>query len=52
MARHRKKLPAWLLGLLIAIIVFTTLLFLAIALGYGDTPGIEGMAAHPGNWSS
>jgi len=47
MAKHRRRMPAWLLGLLIAIIVFTALLFLAIAFGYGDSPGIEGMAVVP-----
>jgi len=48
MAKHERRMPAWLLGLLIAIIVFTALVFLAIAFGYGDSPGIEGMAVVPG----
>jgi hypothetical protein len=42
MADNDRRLPAWLLGLLIAIIVFTALFFLAIAFGYGDAPSIEG----------
>ncbi|MGD2102094.1 MAG: hypothetical protein PVG83_07635 [Acidimicrobiia bacterium] len=40
MADQQRRLPAWLLGLMIAIIVFFAVLFLAIALGYGDDPAI------------
>lgn len=43
MAENDRRLPAWLLGLLIAIIVFTALFFLAIAFGYGDAPSIDGV---------
>jgi hypothetical protein len=45
MADNDRRLPAWLLGLLIAILLFTALLFLAIAFGYGDAPSIDGTGA-------
>jgi hypothetical protein len=43
MADNDRRLPAWLLGLLVAIIVFAVLFFLAIAFGYGDAPSIDGI---------
>ncbi|MFZ0013298.1 MAG: hypothetical protein WAL25_04200 [Acidimicrobiia bacterium] len=44
MARHRKKMPAWLLGLLVAVAVFAVILILANALGFGDDPVLESVA--------
>ncbi|HZD24122.1 MAG TPA: hypothetical protein VE569_12090 [Acidimicrobiia bacterium] len=43
MARHNKRLPAWLLGLIIAAVVFVLAIFIFGALGYGDEPVIEGL---------
>lgn len=37
-----KRLPAWLLGLLIAIGVFVLVLVLLNLLGFGDDPVVEG----------
>ena len=42
MAKHRRQLPPWLLGLLVAALVFAIVLVLLDALGYGDDPVIEG----------
>lgn len=44
MARHSKKLPAWLLGLIIAAVVFAAALFVFSALGFGDDPVVENAA--------
>lgn len=41
MARHQKKLPPWLLGLIIAVLVFAAVLVLFSLLGYGDDPVVE-----------
>lgn len=41
MARHRKKLPPWLLGLIIAVFVFAAVLVVFSILGYGDDPVVE-----------
>lgn len=48
MAEDDRRIPAWLLGLLVAIIVFAAVLFLAIALGYGDDPAIGGIGPEVG----
>lgn len=42
MAKHRRQLPPWLLGLLVAALVFAIVLVLLDVLGYGDDPVIEG----------
>lgn len=42
--RTKKKLPAWLVGLLIAIVVFAVVLVVANLLGYGDDPAIGAVA--------
>lgn len=42
MEEPRRKLPPWLLGLLIAALVFVITLVLLDAFGYGDDPVIEG----------
>ncbi len=43
MARHRKRPPAWLLGLVLAVIVLVLVLVLFNVLGYGDDPVVEGV---------
>jgi hypothetical protein len=43
--RRRRQLPPWLVGLLVAALVFAIVLFLLDALGYGDDPVIEGALA-------
>ncbi|HJQ77966.1 MAG TPA: hypothetical protein VJ948_12005 [Acidimicrobiia bacterium] len=45
MPKHAPALPAWLVGLMIAGVVFALVLFLASVLGYGDDPVVEGLAA-------
>jgi uncharacterized membrane protein len=44
-ARHTAKIPAWLLGLILAIVVFVVAIVVLNALGYGDDPVVEGLAA-------
>lgn len=38
MARHAKRLPAWVLGLLIAALIFALILIISGLLGVGDDP--------------
>jgi hypothetical protein len=45
MARHRKKMPAWLLGLIVALVIFAAMLLVANALGFGDDPVLESVAS-------
>lgn len=45
MARHRRKLPPWALGLVIAIFVFAAALLVLSALGYGDDPVVDSLGA-------
>lgn len=40
-----KHLPAWLVGLLIAIVVFAIVLIVANLLGFGDDPAIGAASA-------
>ena len=42
MSRERRVLPPWLLGLILAVIVFAGLLWLNTVLGFGDDPALEG----------
>lgn len=44
----KKKAPAWLVGLIIAIVIFALVLVLANVLGFGDDPAIG--AATPTNF--
>lgn len=37
-----RQWPAWVVGLLIAAVVFAGVLFAFHFLGFGDTPGLEG----------
>lgn len=38
---ERRPLPAWLVGLLIAIVLFVVFLLVTSWLGLGDDPGVE-----------
>jgi hypothetical protein len=44
MARQKRRLPAWLLGLILAAAVFVLVIVLLNALGYGDDPVVESLA--------
>lgn len=46
MAKHRRRLPPWLIGLAIAAVLFVVVLIVANALGFGDDPVI-GVAGSP-----
>lgn len=39
--RERHRLPAWLWGLIWAVVIFAIALAVANALGYGDDPTLE-----------
>ena len=41
MAEHRRPIPSWLLGLMIAVVVFAIGVLLFQALGFGDNPVID-----------
>lgn len=43
--RHRRPLPAWLVGMVVAVLVFALILIVTALLGFGDDPVIEGLAA-------
>lgn len=45
MTEGRRRLPAWLLGLLIAVLLFATVLLLFSLLGFGDDPVVESLGA-------
>lgn len=45
MAKHKKRPPAWVVGLVIAAVVFAAVLLLFSALGFGDDPVVESVAA-------
>lgn len=44
MGKHKRRLPAWLVGLAIAIVVFAVALVLFSALGFGDDPVLDSLA--------
>ena len=41
MSEQKKPLPAWLLGLIIAVLIFAIGLILFQVLGFGDDPSFE-----------
>lgn len=43
MAKHTKRLPPWLLGMIIAAVVSLAALYLIFALGFGDDPVVENL---------
>ena len=44
MARPAPKSPAWLLGLIVAVVVFIVVILVFNALGYGDDPVVESLS--------
>lgn len=46
---EKRQLPAWLLGLLIAAVLFVIGIFVFGALGFGDNPVLEQVSI-PGLW--
>lgn len=48
MAKHRRKIPPWLVGLSIAIVVFIAVLVAFNILGFGDDPALESLGAVAG----
>jgi heme/copper-type cytochrome/quinol oxidase subunit 4 len=44
MAKHQRKLPAWLVGLMIAVVVTLVAFLVFSALGFGDDPVVESLA--------
>ncbi|HEY4606189.1 MAG TPA: hypothetical protein VIH55_00960 [Acidimicrobiia bacterium] len=40
MSEERRPIPPWLLGLILAVIVFAIALMVVSALGYGDDPAV------------
>jgi hypothetical protein len=43
--RHSRHVPAWLLGLIIAVVVFGIIVILAAVLGFGDDPVVDNLGA-------
>lgn len=44
----RRKLPAWLVGFLVAAVIFVVVLLVSRFLGFGDDPVVEGAKALAG----
>ena len=40
MSHEKRQLPAWLLGLIVAVVVFAVILIVLGVLGYGDDPSL------------
>lgn len=40
MSDEKRRVPPWLAGLILAVIVFAVVLVVLNALGYGDDPGL------------
>ena len=38
---EKRRIPAWLLGLILAIVIFVVVILVFQALGFGDDPAIE-----------
>lgn len=45
MVEENKRLPAWLLGLIVAVVVFVAALVIFSALGFGDDPVVDSIGA-------
>jgi hypothetical protein len=43
MPKHTRRMPAWLLGLLVAVAIFAAVILVMNALGYGDDPVVDGL---------
>lgn len=48
MAHHTKRIPAWLFGLIIAVVLTVAILLISDALGFGDDPVVESAATLSG----
>lgn len=48
MARHTPRIPAWLMGLMLAVVVLVVVIVVLNVLGYGDDPVVEGLATLTG----
>lgn len=44
MEREKRRLPPWLVGLILAVILFVVVLVMANLLGFGDDPVVGGLA--------
>ncbi len=44
MAREKRRRPAWLVGLILAVVVFAIVLLVFNLLGYGDDPSLGAIA--------
>lgn len=42
--RDTRRIPAWLLGLVIAVVIFAVVLVVVNLLGFGDDPIVDGLA--------
>jgi hypothetical protein len=45
MAKHDRRFPAWLVGLVIAAVISVVALLVFSALGFGDDPVVESLHA-------
>ena len=43
MAGERRKLPAWLVGLILAAVIFAAVFLILNILGFGDDPVVESL---------
>ena len=50
-ADQKRQMPAWLLGMIIAAVLFTIGVVIFQALGFGDNPVLESGAFAPGSLS-
>ena len=48
MADHKRQMPAWLMGMIIAAVLFVIGVLVFQALGFGDNPVLESGALTPG----
>ncbi len=48
MADHKRQMPAWLMGMIIAAVLFVIGVLIFQALGFGDNPVLESGALTPG----
>jgi len=44
MEGERPKMPAWLVGLILAAVIFAVVFIVLATLGYGDDPVVESLA--------
>ncbi|MEE8406113.1 MAG: hypothetical protein V3S32_03075 [Acidimicrobiia bacterium] len=51
MADHKRQMPAWLMGMIIAAVLFVIGVLIFQALGFGDNPVLESGALTPGSLS-